>query len=330
MKISGSHTVRAVDAGGGTAADFAELDVRGKAAVVGLAAGVTPDEALANATKAGAGYVIAYRKTPGYWIASVKSATIPLMIATGEDGARLAGLLGTGRTVKLKLDGTPVSPYVYNVMFPQTGAVSKNQTYPLDSSTTVRQTVRYHGNRAGRIAKDTVYRYRPWQSADIETTNEVRLGTVRTEYYNVSADTRIWHAVHPDWQANRPQWNSVRTFAEAGKLPAEDWLRQVVRPATSAQYGLSARTGDQLTSGAGRTSDVSLTVRNQEGSVTSGVLKAWVSYDDGSSWKEVKVKHGKAEIRHPKKAECVSLRVLASDAAGNRIDQTVLRAYGLK
>ncbi|MFE2690712.1 protease-associated domain-containing protein [Streptomyces mirabilis] len=158
MKISGSHTVRAVDAGGGTAADFAELDVRGKAAVVGLAAGVTPDEALANATKAGAGYVIAYRKTPGYWIASVKSATIPLMIATGEDGARLAGLLGTGRTVKLKLDGTPVSPYVYNVMFPQTGAVSKNQTYPLDSSTTVRQTVRYHGNRAGRIAKDTVYR----------------------------------------------------------------------------------------------------------------------------------------------------------------------------
>ncbi|MFF1742815.1 S8 family serine peptidase, partial [Streptomyces mirabilis] len=438
VKISGSHTVRAVDAGGGTAADFAGLDVKGKAAVVGLAAGVTPDEALANATKAGAGYVIAYRKTPGYWIASVKSATIPLMIATGEDGARLAGLLGTGRTVKLKLDGTPVSPYVYNVMFPQTGAVSKNQRYPLDSSTTVRQTVRYHGNRAGQIAKDTVYRYRPWQSADIETTNEVRLGTVRTEYYNVSADTRIWHAVYPDWQANRPQWNSVRTFAEAGKLPAEDWLRQVVRPATSEQYGLSARTGDKLTfripelsdetvghyasvdgvqdtakgtlyangqpvgdttrgglgafdvaaakdvyrfvldarhttdwatyststhtewtfasahtdketalpvlslgydlhgldllnrAGAGRTSDVSLTVRNQEGSVTPGVLKAWISFDDGSSWKEVKVKHGKAEIRHPKKAEFVSLRVLASDAAGNQIDQTALRAYGLK
>ena len=438
VKISGDHTVRAVDAGGGTAADFAGLDVRGKAAVVGLGAGDTPDEALANATKAGATYVIAYRKTPGYWIASVKSATIPLMIATGEDGAGLAGLLGTGRTVKLRLDGTPVSPYVYNVMFPQPGGVSKNQTYPLDSSTTVRQTVRYHGSRAGQIAKDTVYRYRPWQSADIETANEVQLGTARTEYYNVSADTRIWHAVYPDWQANRPQWNSVRTFTEAGKLPAEDWLRQVVRPATSGQYGLSARTGDKLTfrmpelsdeavghyasvdgvqdtakgtlyadgqlvgdttlggygafgvpaakgayrfvldtrhttdwatyststhtewtfasahtdketalpvlslgydldgldllnrAGAGRTSELSLTVRNQEGRVTPSVLKAWVSYDDGSSWKEVKVKHGKAEIRHPKGARFVSLRVLASDAAGNQVDQTVLRAYGLK
>ncbi|MCX4457557.1 S8 family serine peptidase [Streptomyces sp. NBC_01728] len=438
MKISGDHTVRAVDAGGGTAADFAGLDVRGKAAVVGLGAGDTPDEALANATKAGATYVIAYRKTPGYWIASVKSATIPLMIATGEDGAGLAGLLGTGRTVKLRLDGTPVSPYVYTVMFPQTGAVSQNQTYPLDSSTTVRQTVRYHGNRAGQIAKDTVYRYRPRQSADIETANEVQLGTVRTEYYNVSADTRIWHAVYPDWQANRPQWNSVRTFTEAGKLPAEDWLRQVVRPATSGQYGLSARTGDKLTfripelsdetvghyasvdgvqdtakgtlyadgqlvgdttlggygafgvpaakgayrfvldtrhttdwatyststhtewtfssahtdketalpvlslgydldgldllnrAGAGRTSELSLTVRNQEGRVTPSALKAWVSYDDGSSWKEVRVKHGKAEIRHPKGARFVSLRVLTSDAVGNQVDQTVLRAYGLK
>ncbi|MER7688008.1 S8 family serine peptidase [Streptomyces sp. NPDC097610] len=438
VRISGSHTVRAVDAGGGTAADFAGLDVRGKAAVVGLGAGATPDEALANATKAGAGYVIAYRKTPGYWIASVKSATIPLMIATGEDGARLAGLLGTGRTVKLKLDGTPVSPYVYNVMFPQTGAVSQNQTYPLDSSNTARQTVRYHGGRAGRIAKDTVYRYRPWQSADIETTSDVQLGTVRTEYYNVDAGTRIWHAVYPDWQANRPQWNSVRTFAKAGTVPAEDWLRQVVRPATSGQYGLSARTGDQLTfripefsdatvghyasvdgvqdtakgtlyangqlvgdttlgglgtfdvpaakgayrfvldarhttdwatyststhtewtfasahadketalpvlslgydlhgldllnrAGAGRTSEVSLTVRNQEGSVTPSALKAWVSYDDGSSWKEVKVKRGKAEIEHPKGTRFVSLRVRAADRDGNAVDQTVLRAFGLK
>ncbi|MFF7888111.1 S8 family serine peptidase [Streptomyces sp. NPDC020794] len=438
VKVSGDHTVRAVDAGAGTAADFKGLDVKGKVAVVRVGAGATADEALANATAAGAGYVLAYRETPGYWLGSVQSMTVPLMLATGEDGAKLGALLKSGKKVKLKLAGTPVSPYVYNVMFPQVGAVSANQTYNLNSSNTVKQTVRYRGAGAGDVGKDAVYRYRPWQSADIATTTNVRLGTERTEYYNVS-DNRIWHAVYPHWEANQPQWGPVRTFDKAGKQPAEDWLGQVVRPATAQRSGLSQRTGDKLTfripelsdaapghygyadnvldtakgklyadgqligdtalggygtftapaakssyrlvvdtqrtadwaaystathtewsfasahtdqqtalgllsvdydvaglnllnrAEAGHTSKLGLSVRNQSGGVTASSLKAWVSYDDGTSWKEVKVKHGKAELKHPKKdARFVSLRVRAGDRDGNIVDQTVVRAFGLK
>ncbi|MER5695825.1 S8 family serine peptidase [Streptomyces mirabilis] len=438
VKVSGDHTVRAVDAGAGTAADFKGLDVKGKVAVVRVGAGATADEALANATAAGAGYVLAYRETPGYWLGSVQSMTVPLMLATGEDGAKLGALLKSGKKVKLKLAGTPVSPYVYNVMFPQVGAISANQTYNLNSSNTVKQTVRYRGAGAGDVGKDAVYRYRPWQSADIATTTNVRLGTERTEYYNVS-DNRIWHAVYPNWKANQPQWAPVRTFDKAGKQPTEDWLGQVVRPATAQQAGLSQRTGDKLTvrvpelsdatpghygyadnvldtakgklyadgqligdtalggygtftapaakssyrlvvdtqrtadwaaystathtewsfasahtdqqtalgllsvdydvaglnllnsAEAGHTSKLGLSVRNQSGGVTASSLKAWVSYDDGTSWKEVKVKHGKAELKHPKKdARFVSLRVRAGDRDGNIVDQTVVRAFGLK
>lgn len=438
VKVSGDHTVRAVDAGAGTAADFKGLDVKGKVAVIRVGAGATADEALANATAAGAGYVLAYRETPGYWLGSVQSMTVPLMLATGEDGAKLGALLKSGKRVKLKLAGTPVSPYVYNVMFPQVGAVSANQTYNLNSSNTVKQTVRYRGAGAGDVGKDAVYRYRPWQNADIATTTNVRLGTERTEYYNVS-DNRIWHAVYPNWEANQPQWGPVQTFDKAGKQPAEDWLGQVVRPATAQQSGLSQRTGDKLTfhipelsdatpghygyadnvldtakgklyadgqlvgdtalggygtftapaakssyrlvvdtqrtadwaaystathtewsfasahtdqqtalgllsvdydvaglnllnsAEAGHTSKLGLSVRNQSGGVTASSLKAWVSYDDGTSWKEVKVKHGKAELKHPKKdARFVSLRVRAGDRDGNIVDQTVVRAFGLK
>ncbi|CAM5555855.1 S8 family peptidase [Streptomyces canus] len=437
VKFSGARTVRAVDAGSGSAADFDGLDVKGKVAVVRVAAGGTPDEALANATAAGAGYVLAYRATPGYWIASVKSATVPLMTATGEDGAKLGATLKSGKKVRLKLDGTAVSPYVYSVMFTQTGAVSGQQTYHLSSSNTVKQTVRYHADKTGRVGKDAVYRFRPGQSTDIATTDNVRLGTERTEYYNLS-DNRIWHAVYPDTKANRPQWDSLRTFDKAGRLPAEDWLRPVVRPATVEQYALSQRTGDKLTFGvpelsdstpghygsvdnlqdtakgtlyadgqlvgdtalggigtfdvpvakasyrlvldarrtadwaaystgthtewtfasahtdqrtalpllsvdydvhgldllgraeARHTSKLGLSVRNQSGGVTAGDLKAWVSYDDGTSWKEVKVKHGELELKHPKGATFVSLRVRAADRNGNAVDQTVLRAFGLK
>ncbi|MFF7937134.1 S8 family serine peptidase [Streptomyces sp. NPDC007940] len=437
VRISGDRTVRAVDAGSGATADFDGLDVKGKVAVVRVGAGKTADEALANATAAGAGYVLAYHETPGYWISWVKSASIPLMTATGEDGAKLGALLKSGKKVQLKLTGTAVSPYVYSVMFPQPGAVSADQTYDLNSSNTVRQTVRYHGDRAGRIGKDSVYRYRPWQSADIETSNNVQLGTERTEYYNVS-DSRIWHAVHPDANATKPQWDSVQTFDKAGKVPSEDWLRQIVRPATSEQYGLSQRTGDKLTfaipelsdstpghfgsvdnaqdtakgklyadgqlvgdtklGGLGtfdvpaakasyrlvldarrtagwgayssgthtewsfasahtdqrtalpllsvdygvagldllnradrkHTSQLRVSVRDQSGSVKAGALKAWVSYDDGTSWKAVKVKHGELQLKHPKGARFVSLRVQAADRSGNGVDQTVLRAFGLK
>ncbi|MFE3036357.1 S8 family serine peptidase [Streptomyces canus] len=437
VRIDGDRTVRAVDAGSGTTADFDGLDVKGKVAVVRVAAGETADEALANATAAGAGYVLAYHETPGYWISWVDSASIPLMTATGEDGAKLGALLKSGKKVTLKLTGTAVSPYVYSVMFPQPGAVSADQTYDLNSSNTVKQTVRYHGGRAGQVGKDSVYRYRPWSSIDIATSNNVQLGTKRTEYYNVS-DTRIWHAVYPDSNATKPQWNDLRTFDKAGRVPTEDWLGQVVRPATSERYGLSQRTGDKLTfavpelsdsapghygsvdnvqdtakgklyadgqlvgdtklGGLGtfdvpgakasyrlvldarrtadwaaystgthtewtfasahtdqrtalpllsvdydvdgldllnrvdrkRTSELGLSVRNQSGSVTAGDLKAWVSYDDGTSWKAVKVRHGGLELKHPKGAGFVSLRVRAADEEGNGIDQTVLRAFALK
>jgi hypothetical protein len=67
-------------------------------------------------------------------------------------------------------------------------------------------------------------------------------------------------------------------------------------------------------------------------------VKAWVSYDDGATWKPVlllPLGNGKmlALLLPPKPADtsgAVSLRVNATDTAGNSVDQTILRAYGLK
>ncbi|MFG2934866.1 S8 family serine peptidase [Streptomyces sp. NPDC048282] len=439
LKISGERTVQAVDAGGGTAADFAGLDVKGKVAVVGVGATERAQSALDNATKAGAGYLIVYRKTPGFWIEAVdRATTVPAMIATGEEGAELTGLLRTGKKVTLKLGGTPVSPYVYNLLAAQSGAITANQTYNLDRSDTAKLTARYYGATDGEIGMDSLYTFRPWQKFSIENPKYLQLGIKRTEYYYADPDTRTRHAVYPDSTAFLGEWSPLKTYDKAVNEPSEDWLRQVVRPASSEEYGTSQRTGDRLTlaipeltdstpghygsvdgvqntatgtlyangqavgnsalggygtfdvpadkasyrfvldaqrqadwavyststhtewsftsahtdtatalpllslgitprgldllnrADGGRESVVGLSVTDQLGNVQACGLKAWVSYDDGTSWKEVKVRHGEARFKPGKGAKSVSLRVRATDRDGNRIDQTVLRAFGLK
>ncbi|MFJ8490336.1 S8 family serine peptidase [Streptomyces sp. NPDC094038] len=439
LKISGKHTVQAVDAGGGTEADFAGLDVKGKVAVVGVGSTDRAQSALDNATKAGAGYLIVYRKKPGFWIEAVdKATTVPAMIATGEEGAELTRLLQTGKKVKLKLTGTPVSPYVYNLLAAQSGSISADQTYDLDSSDTAKLTARYYGATGGGTGMDSLYTFRPWQQFSVETAKYLQLGTKRTEYYYADPDTRTRHAVYPDSTALLGEWSPLKTYDKAVTEPAEDWFRQVVRPASSEEYGTSQRTGDKLTLripeltdstpghygsvdgtqntatgtlyangeavgnsalggygtfdvpadnasyrfvldaqrradwavyststhtewsfasahtgtatalpllslgitpkgldllnrvDGGRESAVGLSVTDQSGNVRARELKAWVSYDDGTSWKEVPVRHGTARFEPAKGAESVSLRVQAADKDGNRIDQTVLRAFGLK
>ncbi|WP_105968679.1 S8 family peptidase [Streptomyces geranii] len=440
LKISGTHQVRAVDAGAGTEADFAGLDVKGKVAVVRVGATDRAQSALDNATKAGAGYLIVYRDNPGFWIEAVdRATTVPVMIATGEEGAKLTGLLKTGKKVTLKLSGTPVSPYVYNVLVAQSGSIAADQTYSLDKSNTVKRHARYYGATADETGADALYTFRPWQLFGIESSKYLQLGTERDEYYYVDPDTRTWHTVYPNWNTFRGQWSPLRTFDKAGtEKKTENWLRQVIRPGTSEEYGLSERTGDKLTMSVAELTDstpghygyingtdstakgklyadgqlvgdstfggygvfdvpagkasyrfdldvqrraewakyststhtewtfdsahtdtgtalpvltvgiapkgldllnraerkqelaVALPVSDQLGSVKARSLKAWVSFDDGTTWKEVRVKSGEVRFKAAKGAESVSLRVRATDRAGNGIDQTVLRAFGLK
>jgi subtilisin family serine protease len=66
-------------------------------------------------------------------------------------------------------------------------------------------------------------------------------------------------------------------------------------------------------------------------------VQAWVSFDDGATWKEIGLlRFGGgshlAVVKHPKASgdkAAVSLRVTATDSAGNSVDQTLIRAYGL-
>jgi hypothetical protein len=63
-------------------------------------------------------------------------------------------------------------------------------------------------------------------------------------------------------------------------------------------------------------------------------LRAWASYDDGASWHSARLmgtgNNRHATIRPPAYARFVSLRTSGRDTAGNSVDQTVIRAWGVK
>jgi subtilisin family serine protease len=81
---------------------------------------------------------------------------------------------------------------------------------------------------------------------------------------------------------------------------------------------------------------LNLTTTNQTGSTAPAVdqMAVEVSYDDGASWQPAPTRSMgqgtfQATYRHPASGEYVSLRVSASDGAGNGVQQTLIRAYRL-
>ncbi|PSL51777.1 subtilase family protein [Saccharothrix carnea] len=87
---------------------------------------------------------------------------------------------------------------------------------------------------------------------------------------------------------------------------------------------------------AGRSFTIPVYVQRNGVTGARGVAKpaVQVSFDDGATWRPAPlVKVGErwlAAVAHPAGAKFVSLKAQARDAAGNAVDQTIIRAYGLR
>jgi hypothetical protein len=147
----------------------------------------------------------------------------------------------------------------------------------------------------------------------------------RTSYRLVQDATRDaarWHtstSTHTEWQFS------------SGKTESRTEL-----PLLSLDYDVDTDLGGDALAGRHTTvglSAVSVAAAPGKGTIQGADLE--VSFNGGKSWKKVRLERAddgwSADITNPRKgAEFVSLRASAWDDAGNRIDQTVIRAYGLR
>ncbi|MFD0744860.1 hypothetical protein ACFQ1L_25860 [Phytohabitans flavus] len=87
---------------------------------------------------------------------------------------------------------------------------------------------------------------------------------------------------------------------------------------------------------AGRPFAIPVYVQRQAGAEFGALrdLRVEASYDDGATWRAVPVAGSGLErvalLQHPHGAGYVSLKASAVDSAGNKVEQTIIRAYALK
>lgn len=87
-----------------------------------------------------------------------------------------------------------------------------------------------------------------------------------------------------------------------------------------------ARTGLDGTLPAGRTATFPVTVQGPAAAHPRS-LRAEVSYDEGRTWRPLRIRDGEVSVRTPAAGGTVSLRGTVTDRSGNRSEVTVLRAY---
>jgi subtilisin family serine protease len=249
--------------------------------------------------------------------------TIPMTVERGEKkhvrmfGAPFGPELTTGPTSQQ--DGKPV-PYAYRQgdklnlmvpMFADNDPADASRYDPTNVGTTV---VRKGGREIGR--RDDI--------AGLGTfTLPAGPGT-----YTVVAD------------ANRPASESqdpalaTRTTAEWTFRAAAGTTSRVALPFLDVRWALPLDDHNRAATGTLRGG---LTVATQPGATASKIrsVTVEVSYDEGATWKKVAVtpKGDRFDVKVPAGGAAggyASLRATAKDGAGNKVTETVIRAYALR
>ncbi len=447
VPVDGKFTLPVEYFGLGKPEDFAGHDARGKIALISRGE-TTFVSKVANAQAAGAWGVVIFNNRPGLLLAGAGNpgeVTVHAFTLEQEIGLHLVDLINQG-PVRMQVSGTAQSPYLYDLLLPESQRIPASLDYTIDKNNTTQVDVAYDADAAGSLGTELRHISRPWPTFSVGFARDLPRPSQRTEYVSAN-DTYWWHLAWSNYpfdgefhssyvqyqprtqgsehwfgRVSRPgasdlldtqvsrtgdtfsmaiepysdsgghyglQWggdtHSTKLYAgdtllaeglnaPVGDFPAQagpatyrlehigkrsapwstystetdtTWTFQSSRPDPGKtehpallQVGYDLKLNSLNTTGAGSAFPIGINVGHIPG-VTDGPavqsVKAWVSFDDGGTWKQVSlVAQGTGQyvavVQHPKLANtsgAVSLRVQAADAAGNSIDQTLIRAYGL-
>ncbi|WP_194411306.1 S8 family serine peptidase [Microbacterium cremeum] len=238
--LNDAFTAVAVDAGTGSAEEFAGIDAQGAVAVVTRSAEVSPGTRAANAAAAGARLLLVVNDADGElseWAGSddwETDAPLPVAAVSGVEGRALLEQIASKKKVKLAVAGTEFPDTTYDVAFHVQGEIPSDLTYRPEDLARVDTT--YHGQQElmGEWRADFV----PGSDYSIGLPLRAQRGSVRTEWVD-AGDTR-WNQSLMVQSVRWEMRDRMRTF-EAGEKTTAEYFGGIVRPNLGIGYWSSYR-----------------------------------------------------------------------------------------
>ncbi|MFF5285889.1 S8 family serine peptidase [Streptomyces sp. NPDC013171] len=229
--LDGTGSAGLVDAGTGTPAELKAAGVQGRIALVRLPDDSTAVSTLArNAKTAGAVAVVTYRSAPGRWYPAggFSGNGLPVLSVPSTEATALLGKLAAGE-VTLAWNATAKSPYLYNLAFPETGAIRDDRAYRVHDAQLGRTDSTYGSAGIATDFVDFPAARRPdGVRVGFGSLEAVPAPGTRTEYY--SAGETVWE----------PMTGSSFPFGEImvgtphaftpGERRTENWYDGVLAP----------------------------------------------------------------------------------------------------
>ena len=259
-RIDGRADLAVVDAGAGRPEDIARARMRGALALIRRTDALSVAEQSNRAAAAGARMVAIYNDRPGVNANPGGAATTALRVPTVRlshaEGLALLQRSAHGR-VTVRVDGTPASPFVYDLVYAERGSVPNRLHYVADKRQLVQVDRSFHSqdSETATFSESTHARF-PWELYTIATDHPV-LGAprTRTDYhvyhpdvswsYLVSAPERPYNFGWPDAPTDFVDLTMSNVTYRAGERAQQAWLRQPLAAGANPSYPLR-RAGDML------------------------------------------------------------------------------------
>ncbi|MER5362198.1 S8 family serine peptidase [Streptomyces sp. NPDC002785] len=229
VNLDGTGDAALVDAGTGTPDELKAAGVSGKIALVEISDDGYMNTQARNAKAAGAKAIIAHRPSAGLWQPSVGYGAAPLPslgIAASEADALKAAL--ADGPVQLRWKATAVSPFVYNLVFPETGPVTSDRTYKVRDSKLGKSTATYEAMGVAADYVDTMISDRPYGGGFSGGFDTVAVPGKRTEYYS-AGDTTWKRYISSSFPWGEFMVDEPRTYTSSTER-TENWYRGIPAP----------------------------------------------------------------------------------------------------
>lgn len=240
--LDDSFTAVAVDAGTGSAEEFAAIDAKGKIAVVTRSDEVTPGTRAANAVAAGARLLLVVNDADGElsaWAGSddwVTDAPLPVAAVSGIEGRKLLEQIAS-KKVKLAVAGDEFPDTTYDISFYADGEIPEDLSYEPTGLARIETT--YHGQKElmGEWRSDFV----PGSEYSVGLPYRAQRGSERTEWVNT--DGIRWNQNVMVTSVNWEMRDRMQTYEPGARTTAE-YFGGIVRPNLGVGFWSSYRVSD--------------------------------------------------------------------------------------